>query len=169
VPLFDNFDFSDSIISVKFELLNYGTGIRIKNNLFKSIQVDWDKGAYIDPDGQAHKIVHTSVDELERVQEPRTIPAYSFVNDTIINWDAVDWDESEEEEFEEWVVKPLFDTTCTDQNFIDPFIARHKGKQFKIILSIVRDSEPFEYIFTLEVSYFDKAKYSRAKGGYVTF
>jgi hypothetical protein len=91
------------------------------------------------------------------------------VNDTIINWDAVDWDESEEEEFEDWVVQPLFDTTCTDQNVVDPFIAKHKGKQFKIILSIVRDSVPFEYIFTLEVSYFDKAKYSRSKGGYVTF
>jgi hypothetical protein len=120
VLLFNNFDYTDSIISAKFELLNYGISMKMKNNLFKSLQIDWDKSSFIDPDGQAHKIVHTSVDELERVQEPRTIPAYSFVNDTIVNWDAVDWDESEEEKFEDWVVKPLFDTTCRDQNFIDP-------------------------------------------------
>ena len=148
----ETLEFTDSLISIKFEIRKKEIGFNIKNKSNRAIKINWDEIVYISPSGAAHRVIHSGIRYIDRnkPQAPSVIPPNANFSDIIVPSDNIYYLEVPRtgivdldlkfSKLEGWRVADLI---YPGQDL--------KGKTFKVYMPLEIDGEKKNYTFTFKI------------------
>lgn len=130
-------DYEDDIAEFVFSPSHDRIGFTIENKTNDPLKIDWEKSAYIDPDGVSHRIIHRGVKLVERAQaeEPTTIPPLTQVDEFAYPADEVAW----VEDLREWKEPELFPASGSE------------GRTFSLSLTVMSGADRKDYVFRFQI------------------
>ena len=139
--------FEDQVIKVTWDLSvdMDRMGFLIKNKTDKTVKIDWNNAAYVDPAGISHKVIHEGVKLINKgeSQLPSVIVQDSLITDSLTPVDFIRFN-SEKTFLRDvgWETLAVFHQYSHDDL---------KGKTFKILLPLIKDNVPQDYLFTFKI------------------
>lgn len=151
-------EFEDEMISAEWRTLSHSLSLEIKNKTDYSIEIMWDKGAFVDKDGNCHRIVRGDVKHLykNRPQPPSIVVRKASLSTTVIPLEAVSILPTLNGKISE-VYSSL---GSKERNKISEdevkrkakeMIQSHVGKTFQILLPLKIEDVINEYIFIFKI------------------
>lgn len=173
--------FEDEMISAEWLTLSHGLLLKIKNKTDHSIEIVWDKGAFVDKDGNCHRIVRGDVRRLyaNRPQPPSIVVRKTGLSETIIPADSIStegWNYYILPTLSEKISEVYSSLGPKERNKISEDEVKHKakeaiqsyvGKTFQILLPLKIEEVINEYIFIFkidDVNFVVKQEKDRAMG-----
>ncbi|WP_027358146.1 hypothetical protein [Desulforegula conservatrix] len=132
--------FSDSNISIRFDIEQSGISFNITNKSGGRIKLDWDSFSFVDVNGAAHRVIHSGVRiiDKEKPQAIAIIPPSAQISDSIYLSDYI-------ESSKIWENKPLFPT---DKGLAVVLV---KGKTFSIFMPLEINGVVKNYNFVFRI------------------
>lgn len=138
--------YSDDVINIVWEFSYEMTniGLTLKNKSDKTMKVDWNSAAYVNPENQSMKVMHSGVKfvKKEENQQPSILVSESILSDSIIPIDKVYF--NAEKSFLQdigWKIEPMLSSTPQEEL---------TGKTFKVLLPVILNDTKFDYVFVFK-------------------
>jgi hypothetical protein len=147
----NKYTFNDERIKIKWGFSPSQFSFNLLNQTTDSIEIVWDKSAYIDIDGKNHRLIHSGVKYIERNNsQPNTIiiPNTS-IDDIIYPSDYIYYNEGE---YGGWRESPLFNTYVEQKSALDEAINTYVGKNVQTLLSLKIGDNIYNYVFTFKIN-----------------
>lgn len=121
--------------------------VDIENKTGNSIQIDWNQGAYVGPDGNSQRLIHGDVRRYQANESlpPTVIPAGGSVSKTIGSMEA----------FEGELFPVSYRNVGTDTSGAASFRERvdaYEETEVQVLLPLKIEEEVNEYTFTFDVT-----------------
>ena len=159
-----NFSFEDSLVKISWSANSKEINLLIKNKTNNTVKIPWDEAAFVDKDGFSHRVIHSSIDYLdkEKPQPPSVIVRNGLLEDSIIPTDYLKWIEiGGEHPLSYWNLESFFpdninskDSKLDDHSVLVIFVSAVKlniGKEFQILLPLQCNDNTYEYIFIFKI------------------
>jgi len=148
----ETLEFTDSLISIKFEIRKKEIGFNIKNKSNRAIKINWDEIVYISPSGAAHRVIHSGIRYIDRdkPQAPSVIPPNAYFSDIIVPSDNIYYLEVPRTGIVDLDLKNLKLEGWRVHDLIYP-AQDLKGKTFKVYMPLEIDGEKKNYTFTFKI------------------
>ncbi|MHB2015337.1 MAG: hypothetical protein ACYCW6_00155 [Candidatus Xenobia bacterium] len=132
--------YEDTLIDITFSPNSSEIDFKLKNKSKGTMQVDWDKVAFVDFDGSSHKVMHVGVKYNDRNNSipPSVIPPGATLDDLIYPTDYASWGGHE------WDKKPMWPLDWEAAQ-------RISGKTVDVYLPITVDGKTYPYKFSIRV------------------
>ncbi len=136
--------YKDSVISFAWHITYQGLKLKLTNLSDKTLQVLWDEGSFMGPNGAAGRIIHSGVKFIhsDLQQVPTVVPKESFISEFVVPYDN------------RYYYTNYFLIT---RDNVKHALNEYLGKQTTILLPIMIGDERVEYLFKFIVS--DVKKY----------
>lgn len=138
--------FEDERLRIAFDLSRIVFGFTVRNKTEEPLKINWNEAAYVDPDRQSHKIMHSGVRFIERdaAQLPTIVPPGAELTDLLIPTDYVEWESGYSRFSTGWKTREMFPKPEQGQRF--------DGRSLSIFLPIqTGDSVAHNYNFTFSI------------------
>ncbi|HZU21975.1 MAG TPA: hypothetical protein VE998_04025 [Terriglobales bacterium] len=131
--------YSDDLADFVFTPSTSRLAFTVVNTSAEALTIDWEKSAYMDPNGALHRIIHNGVRLVERAQAqlPTTVAPGAEIQEVAYPADAVVW----LEKMRYWQEPDLFPPTG------------YEGKNFALALSVTtRSGLARNYVFRFQIN-----------------
>lgn len=142
--------FEDGMVEIAWFLYSQRIAFTLTNKTDHSIKIMWDEGAYVDINGESHRIIHEGVKYIDaaNMQPPSTVIRKGFISDSIIPADYIYFDDSKYGGG--WKEKPIFPALRYDKKFAS-IEKEFESKNVQLLLPLQIEDTVNEYIFTFEI------------------
>lgn len=140
--------YADSLISIAWLPYPKQFEFVLENKSEHTMKLIWDESAFVDSNGQSHRIMHKGVKFTERNNSmpPSIVVRGGMISDLIYPSDYVSW------EYSSWVEKGIFEPWAEySVSNLQP-AKDHVGKSVQVLLPIEIEGNVNEYIFTFKVN-----------------
>ena len=136
--------FIDKIIDIKFLFSHNEVLFELKNQSDIPIKLDWDKVAFIDIEGNSHRVIHKGVRLIDRnsPQVVTTIPPKAKISDFWVPSDNIYYSET----ISEWCYLPI----NKDISFLDK--ESYVGKSLSIFFPLLIGHDETNYSFKFKIT-----------------
>ncbi|NIO29109.1 MAG: hypothetical protein GTO29_11220 [Candidatus Latescibacteria bacterium] len=142
--------YDDNVVRIVWTPTPTSISFELTNKTSNAIKIVWDEAAFMDENGQRHRVKHSSID-YEDIDGPHpatvidgngTIKDYVFPAGNIYYSDA------------RWQEKPLFPTVSVFNtgNRLEEEVNECMGKTFQVLIPIEIEETVHRYVFTFVVS-----------------
>jgi len=138
--------FEDEMVVIVWWPTCHQVHFSLMNKTDHSIKIVWDEAAYVDPDGETHRVIHAGVKytDANNPQPPTVIVRKGTVTDIVYPADYVYWG------YRDWVEKPLFACSGNVER-LQQVANGNVGKAFQVLLPLQIEDIINEYIFMFEI------------------
>lgn len=147
------YSFEDEMINIAWLPSAVKMAFVIENKTDHSIRIIWDEAAYVDENGESHRVMHSGIRYIERdsPQSPSVVVRKGKLTDVLIPIDYIISGSSG------WEEKPLFPNRQVGgdpQQLLDE-AEKYIGKTIQILLPIQIENITNDYIFIFKVLNFE--------------
>lgn len=147
--------YNDELIRVDWEIKSTKIILTLANLTDKTIEINWDKSCYVDPDGFADHTTHGSVKfiDAERNQVPSYIPKGAKINDIMIPTGNVHFREENimKSKVGGWDINGILPYVFKNHREGESVCSNYIGKTIRILLHLTIGTQETEYIFTFSI------------------
>lgn len=140
-------NYKDELLSATWGIDRNRANFTIKNNATGSIKVLWDDMAFVDINGESHRVIHKGIkySEKEKEQAPSIIARNAELHDLIIPADKIYYQKS----WEKWAAYPFVDDFFYSPE--DESTQHPNGKVIQVLLPVIINEKRYEYQFKFEI------------------
>jgi len=140
--------YKDSLISFAWHITYQGLKLKLTNLSDKTLQVLWDDGSFMGPNGEAGRIIHSGIKYIhtDLQQVPTVVPKGSFISEFIVPYNDV-----------YYLNGPNIKYFLITRDDVKHVLNEYFGKPTTVLLPIMIGDERVEYLFKFVVS--DVKKY----------
>lgn len=144
-------DFEDDLLRISFVLNRNQFGFTLFNKTDEPIRFDWDKLAYVDANGESHRVIHAGIRYIERdrPQAPTIVPPNAKVSDLIFPVDYIRW-QSGISRVGDWKVEGILPRA--------ELATEYRGKRLSIFMPLEINGKFKNYNFVFEIDVVDETK-----------
>ena len=152
--------FEDNMVAIGWTPTPDEFQMEVSNKTNEPIEINWNDGAYIDEDGNRHRIVHSKViyEDREKHQKPSVVEPGGTLSETIRSADNIYYEGGINARFRE---KPFFPTYAKSQDELDRETSALANKTVKIALPLEANGKEQLYVFVFKVKHI---KVEKARG-----
>jgi hypothetical protein len=173
------YSFEDEMVKILWLPTVSDINFILENKTNHSINIIWDEAAFVDEEGQSHRVMHSGVKyaDKDKPQPPSVIVKQTTLTDLVFPADNVHFEEGWQKKslffpvdniYVEggWRKEPIFPTKIIGKDKNDGFqhiqteVKKHIGKSYQVLLPLQIEDVINEYIFSFQV---DDVKISRRK------
>jgi len=144
--------FEDEMIKVFWLPTSSGISFRMTNKTDHSIRIIWDEAAYVDENGESHRVMHGGIKytEKEAPQPPSVVVRKGTLADVIFPTDYVSYSSGR---YGGWSEKPLLpnEQTGGDPQVLLSASKEFIGKTIQVLLPIQIEDVTNDYIFSFKI------------------
>ncbi|RLI46562.1 hypothetical protein DRO69_02755 [Candidatus Bathyarchaeota archaeon] len=142
--------FEDQMVEIIWMPTSSQISFMLKNKTNHSIKIVWDEAAYVDENGESHRVIHSGVKYIDRnnPQPPSVVVRGGTISDIIIPSDKIYYVSGQ---YGGWRKNPLFPTTSEEFDFFKKLVKKYVGKTIQVLLPLQIEDVINEYIFTFEI------------------
>jgi len=141
--------YEDEMIKILWLPTSKKIGFFIENKTDHSIRLIWDEAAYVDTDGETHKVIHAGVRYINRdaPQAPSVIVRHGILSDIIYPSDYIYYADG-------WHERPLFTDSQMGGNPMELLEAgkQYIGKTIQVLLPLEIEGVTNDYIFIFKIN-----------------
>jgi hypothetical protein len=149
------YSFEDEMVKIIWLPTASSVNFILENKTNHSIKITWDEAAFVDAEGQSHRVIHSGVKyaDVSNPQPPSVIIRNSIITDSIIPADNVYYSASGG-----WNEKPIFPIkNITGYNpdavqSLEQATKSYVGKTYEVLLPLQIENTVNEYLFTFQVN-----------------
>jgi len=145
--------FQDELVSAFWLPDGERLEFKLVNKTDGTVRILWDEAAFVDVNGESHRVVHAGVDPEDKhlAQPPSPVVKGGKISDRIIPADKVRYVGNVKKE---WRELPLFTQPHASKGILKAEARQYVGKRVKVLLPLKIGGEEAEYLFTFEIKSF---------------
>jgi hypothetical protein len=155
--------FEDSLAKILWLVDSKQIIFSIENKTDQTLEIPWDKAAYVDENGHSHRVMHsgTKYNDRSSVQPPSIIVRKGILEDFVFPTDYVQFVSGYDGANGYWNQQPLITDYEIHQNIVDPnclvfddfekAMKKNIGKTYQILLPMQIDNTVNDYIFIFRI------------------
>ncbi|UCG51787.1 MAG: hypothetical protein JSW58_16710 [Candidatus Latescibacterota bacterium] len=153
--------FEDDLVEITWDATATEFGFELNNKSGEKIEILWDDGRYVDPNGADHRIVHSRVrlGDRDKPQKPTVVEAGGRVAETIRSADNIFYEQGINAR---WRQNPFFLEKANTSDELSQQAEQVIHKTIKVVLPFRTAGDVHEYVFVFQIKDVDITK---AKGG----
>jgi len=143
-----NYVFEDEMVKIAWLLTPGKIGFILQNKTEHPVRIIWDEAAYVDENGETHRVMHSGVKYINRDQSqpPSVVVQNGKLSEVIIPTDYISYVSG-------WSEQPLFPTG--DMGELEKLKESSRvyiGKTFQVLLPIQIEGKTNDYVFIFKIN-----------------
>ena len=141
------YTYEDDLVSFTWFVSSTQFHFLLTNKTNHSIKIPWDEIAYINPNGQSMRVIHSGIKLIDRnnVQAPSVVAKNSTLNDILIPSDHIYYVSGQ---WGGWRENNLFGSYNSQK---EANSSKYKGANVSIVFPIIIENVTNEYTFRFEI------------------
>ena len=141
------YTYEDDFVSFTWFVSSTQFHFLLRNKTNHSIKIPWDEIAYINPDGQSMRVIHSGIKLIDRnnAQAPSVVAKNSTLDDILIPSDHIYYVSGQ---YGGWREEKLFENYSSQE---EANMSKYMGKNVSIVFPIIIENVTNEYTFQFEI------------------
>jgi hypothetical protein len=158
-----NYCYEDSLVRILWHADSKQIIFSIENKTDSTIRIPWDNSAYMDENGNSHRVIHSGIkfNNRSNPQPPSVIIRKGRLEDFVFPADYLQFISGDENTASYWIQNPLLlDSEKRDVNDSTQSLATEEfnnsvkenlGKSYKVLLPLQIEDSISDYVFTFKI------------------
>lgn len=158
-----NYCYEDSLVRILWHADSKQIVFSIENKTDNTLKIPWDNAAYMDENGNNHRVIHsgTKFNNRANPQPPSVIISKGHLEDFVFPADYIQFVPGDENTASYWIQDPLLldsekrDVNDSTQNLateeFNNSVKENLGKSYKVLLPLQIDDSISDYVFTFKI------------------
>ena len=120
----------------------------LRNKTDYTIKINWDEVTYIDPNGEAKRVIHQGVKYADRneTQAITTIPKGAKISDFLVPSDNIEYNTNAG-----WIEKNIIPVSFDSKAEAEESLYRYKGKNLSVMMPLMIENVQNDYLFEFKI------------------
>lgn len=142
------YKYEDDFIEISWYVNSKRFMFDLVNKTDYTIKINWDEVTYINPNGEAKRVIHEGVKYADRneTQAITTIPRGARISDFLIPSENIEYNTSVG-----WVEKNIIPVSFDSKAEAEASLDRYKGKKLSVMMPLKIENVQNDYLFEFKV------------------